>query len=161
MARATYLFLGLPSCSFLAFKLFSCTFWIGCSACLAPGARSVVLIAVTAALLGANAYFLAFYTLEQPTTFRVLCAVAAGSIFLAAMPIPRARPLLAIFAGIMLVLSLAQYGYAQARLAGLRIVEETVSLPVRSDRNVYIIGFESLHSPTAYRRNFGVEEAAL
>ena len=127
---------------------------------VAPGRKDLILLVVTAVLVASNAYFLAFYTLEQPTAYRIACAVVVGAVFLALMSVPRLRPVLALFAGVMLVMSLIQYGYARGTLAMTApdVPEDTESLPVNSKRNVYIIGMESLQSPTAYRENYGIQD---
>jgi len=130
-----------------------------------PREREWILLAVTAVILTSNAYFLAFYTLEQPTGYRIAYAVVVGTAFLILALLPQTRslsmPVLMIFAVIMLVMSLAQYGYKRATLAfaGVGVPEGIVSLPVNSRRNVYVIGMESLQSPAAYRENYGIEDA--
>jgi hypothetical protein len=126
---------------------------------LAPRKKELALLIGGALILASNAYFLAFYTLEQPTAYRVACAVVVGVAFFVLMSFPSARPVLRIFAGIMLVMSLAQYGYARATLLAAAAPEGTESLPVNSKRNVYIIGMESLQSPAAYRDNYGIADA--
>jgi hypothetical protein len=126
---------------------------------LAAGQRELMLLVAASILVACNAFFLALYTLEQPTTWRVAYSAAIGMAFLLLMIVPRIRPVLALFGGIMLVMSLAQYGYTRATIGiGGHPTAETVSLPVKSKRNVYLLGFESLQSPTAYRENFGIQE---
>ena len=125
---------------------------------IAGSQREIILLVAAAVLLGCNAYFLAFYTLELPTGIRIAYSVIVGVVFLVLMSLTRLRPVLRLFAGIMLLISIAQYGYARATLAGSDVSAETVSLPINSKRNVYIIGFESLHSPKAYRENYGIED---
>jgi len=126
---------------------------------IAPGRKDLILLVVAAVLLASNAYFLAFYTLEQPTGFRITCAVVVGAAFLILMSVPRVRPVLALFAGVMVVMSLVQYGFARVKFGGSDVTAETVSLPVNSKRNVYIIGMESLQSPKAYRENYDIQDA--
>ena len=122
--------------------------------------KDLFLLVVTAAFLAANTYFLAFYTLELPTATRLAYSGVVGIGFLILMSFARIRPVLALFTGVMLVMSLAQFGYTRATFGGsVDVTADTVSLPVNSQRNVYIIGFESLQSPTAYRENFDIQEA--
>ena len=126
---------------------------------VAPRNKEWILLFVAAVLLASNAYFLAFYALELPTGTRIASSAAVGATFLILMVFPRARPILAVFAGVMLVMSLIQYAYTRATFGGDDVTADTVSLPVHSKRNVYIIGFESLQSPAAYRENYGIEDA--
>ena len=118
-----------------------------------------ILIMAAAILVGMNAYFFAFYTLEQPDHYRITCSVFVALAFLAFVSTTRLRPLLALFAGIMLVMSTIQYVHTRiVVLADVDVSSEIASLPINSKRNVYIIGFESMQSPTAYRKNFGLGE---
>ena len=122
-----------------------------------PRQRELVLIVATAILLGANAYFMAFYTLEQTTEFRIACAAVVGVVFLVLMMYSPARPVLILFAAVMLVASLAQYVYGRVTFVPKDVTADTISLPLKSDRNVYLIGTESLHSPLAYRELYGFD----
>ena len=122
-----------------------------------PRRREFVLTVIAAIFLAANAYFMAFYTLEQTTEFRIASAVVIGIAFLFLMMYPAARPVLILFAAVMLVVSLAQYVYGRATFAPKDVTADTVSLPLKSDRNVYLIGTESLQSPLAYRENYGFD----
>ena len=125
----------------------------------APRRKEWVLFVAATVLLASNAYFLAFYPMEQTTAFRIACAVVAGAAFLILMVFPKTRRVLMIFAGIMLAMSMIQYGYTRATFGEKDVTAETVSLPIKSKRNVYIIGTESLQSPNAYRENYGIENA--
>ena len=122
-----------------------------------PGWRTWILVLATSILLGANAYFFAFYTLELPTAYRVACALLVGLAFLVLISMPRARAFVSLFGAVMILMSVGQYAYTRATLVNVDVSAETVSLPVNSKRNVYLIGFESLQSPTAYRLNYGIE----
>ena len=124
----------------------------------APNWQSSILLGVTSALLAANAYFFAFYTLELPTEYRVTCAVLAGAAFLILMSMPRARAFVCLFGAVMFLMSFGQYAFTRATLVGVDVTAETISLPINTKRNVYLIGFESLQSPNAYRQNYGIEK---
>ena len=109
--------------------------------------------------VAANAYHFALLTLEAGTPTRVFFSALAGSVawLLLNVAVPTAMPLL--FAAVFTSLSLGQYAYGRASLA-----EETtdaavppLSIPVKSDRNVYLISMESLHSPSALRELYGIE----
>jgi hypothetical protein len=125
---------------------------------IAPGRRDWVSLVLAAMLVAANAYYLAFVTLEAPTQIRVAYAVAVGAVYFALMSVPRLRSVVALFAGAMLLMSLAQYGYTRATLGRQDVTAETVSLPIKSKRNVYILGNESLHSPKAYRELYDIND---
>jgi hypothetical protein len=127
---------------------------------IAPGKKEWILLVAANVLLASNAYFLAFYTLDRPTGFRIGCSVVVGVTFLILMSVPRIRPALALFAGVMLTMSLIQYGYTRVIFrAGSDVTADIASLPVNSKRNVYIIGMESLQSPNAYRENYDNHDA--
>jgi hypothetical protein len=127
---------------------------------IAPGKKEWILLVAATVLLASNAYFLAFYTLDRPMGFRIGCSVVVGVTFLILMSVPRIRPALALFAGVMLTMSLIQYGYTRVIFrAGSDVTADIASLPVNSKRNVYIIGMESLHSPKAYRENYDIHDA--
>ena len=125
---------------------------------LSPGKRDWAVLALAAILVAANAYYMAFLTLEQPTSILIACAIIVGLTFLVIMSVPRARPILALFAGIMVVMSSAQYAYTKSTFVRHDVSASIVSLPVKSARNVYLIGFESLQSPAAYRDIYGFED---
>ena len=111
---------------------------------------------LSAVLLAANAYYLALVTLEAPTEFRIAYAAAVGAIYLLLMSFPRLRPVLALFACVMLIMSLVQYGSVRASW-GQEVTAEIVSLPIKNKRNVYILGNEALQSPKAYRELYDIQ----
>jgi hypothetical protein len=109
--------------------------------------------------VAANAYHFALLTLEASTPSRLFFAALTGGVawLLLNVAVPSAMPLL--FALVFTSLSLGRYAYGRASLA-----DETqapaftpLSIPVKSDRNVYLISMESLHSPSAMRELYGIE----
>jgi hypothetical protein len=116
--------------------------------------------ATVALLVAANAYHFAFLTLEARTVVRVLlaAAVGAGVWWLLRARWPSAP--VHIFAVAFTALSLANYGSGRVGLAE-GSAKQSVSahaIPVQSDRNVYLISVESLPSPHALRRLFGIDD---
>jgi hypothetical protein len=122
------------------------------------GRGKYVPLAVAAVLMALNAYFFAFSILERPLGVRIAVAALFGVVFLALTVFRPARVVLALFAGIMIVMSLVQYVSTRSVFAGRDVTAETVSVPVNSKRNVYLLGSESLHSPKAYREHYGIED---
>lgn len=114
--------------------------------------------AAVSGLFAANVYFCFLLTVEAPSFVRVLLALAAGGAFFLLAGSVRVRAVVPLFAAAMILMSAAQYGYARLIMAQ-GTSPGTVSLPVKSDRNVYIIGFESLHSPKAFRELYDVRDA--
>ena len=117
-----------------------------------------IVIAVATVLLVANAYSFAFLTLEVPMATSVVYSASVGAVFLILVSLRQSAAVLGLFAAIMIVMSVAQYTYVRAAYGGRSVEAETKSLPVHSKRNVYIIGFESLHSPKAYREIYGLDK---
>jgi hypothetical protein len=114
-----------------------------------------------ALLIAANAHHFAFLTLEARTLVRVSLALAVGLGAWMALRagITRARVLL--FTLVFTTLSLGQYAYGRITLseAERKITSAPGAIPVKSNRNVYLISTESLHSPYAFRRLYGIENA--
>lgn len=121
------------------------------------------LVGILAALLiAANAYHFALLTTEANTLTRLLFAALTGAGAWLLMHVAVAGALSFLFALVFTALSLGQYAHGRARLA-----EEMqdasfapLSLPVKSDRNVYLISMESLHSPGALRDLYGIDAPA-
>jgi hypothetical protein len=122
------------------------------------GRAKYVLLGVAAVLMALNAYFFAFSILERPLGLRIAVAALFGIVFLGLTVFRPARVVLALFAGIMIVMSLVQYVSTRSVFSGRDVKAETVSLPVNSKRNVYLLGSESLHSPKVYREHYGIED---
>lgn len=121
------------------------------------GRGKYILLLAASILLALNAYYFAFSILERPIGFRIAFAAVLGAAFLALTMFRPARVVLSLFAGIMIVMSLVQYVSTRSMFSGRDVTAETVSLPVNSKRNVYLLGAESLHSPEAYREHYGIE----
>ena len=120
------------------------------------GFLNIVLLGTTAAVLAANSYFMAFYTVEAPTLMRVAYAVVVGVVFIGLMQLPLARPILALFAVFSILFSLFTYTSTRIHLQSEDVSNKIAALPIGSDRNIYLIGMESLQSPKAYRDNFDI-----
>ena len=114
---------------------------------------------LVAAFVAANAYHFALLTLEAEATTRLLIALATGIVALAVVTARISARLPLIFGGVFTLLSLAQYGYGRVELAkaGRTLPPAAISLPVKSDRNVYLISMESLHSPSALRQLYKID----
>ena len=122
----------------------------------AGASLEIVLLLLSAAILAANAYFLAFYTLEAPTITRAACAGLVGAAFFGIMVCPKYRPVFGLFAIFSILISIFSYTYTRLNLKRVDVSQEIASLPIKSERNVYLIGMESLQSPKAYRDNYGI-----
>jgi len=106
-------------------------------------------------LAASNAYHFAFVTVEAPWYTRVAMAGAFG---LAVGGLSRAnvrRQTVLLFTAVFVCLGLGQYGYERI-LPADAVVEG--ALKVNSDRNVYLISTESLHSPYAFRRLYDISD---
>jgi hypothetical protein len=116
---------------------------------------------LVAVLIGSNAYHFAFLTLEAKPPVRLALAVAVGLGAGAFMRIGISRAKALLFALIFTGLSLGQYAYGRATLGedeprGAASAPGAISL--KSDRNVYLISTESLHSPHALKRLYGIDD---
>jgi hypothetical protein len=121
-----------------------------------------VLDGLVALLVALNAHHFAFLTLEAKTVVRVALAtgvgLGAGALLMAG--VSRFKTLL--FTAIFTSLSLGQYAYGRSSLSEAepkRAVSAPGAIALKSDRNVYLISTESLHSPYAFRRLHGIEDA--
>jgi hypothetical protein len=116
---------------------------------------------LVAVLIASNAYHLAFLTLEARTPVRLALAVAVGLGAGALLRVGVSQAKALLFALIFTALSLGQYAYGRATLAEEE-PREAASAPgaiaLKSDRNVYLISTESLHSPSALRRLYGIDD---
>ncbi|WP_072390444.1 hypothetical protein [Hyphomicrobium sp. CS1GBMeth3] len=118
-----------------------------------------LLDALIAVLVASNAYHFALLTFEASTAVQVTLAIAVG---LAAGALLRTRlpqSKVFLFTLVFTTLSLSQYAYGRASLSDREPENANLpaSIPIKSDRNVYLISVESLHSPAAYRRLYGIE----
>jgi len=122
-------------------------------------ASDTVLDILTAALVAANAYHFALLTVEASTSLRwglsALVGLAAWGLLKAAAPSRR----ILLFASVFTVLSLGHYAYGRAWSEPGAAIATEGALPLKSTRNVYLISTESLHSPYAFRRLYGIENA--
>lgn len=121
-----------------------------------PGWLLDVLVAV---LVASNAYHFALLTFEASTAVQIALAVLIGLVAGAAlrMRIPETKTFL--FTLVFTTLSLSQYAYGRTIASATEPENASLpaSIPIKSDRNVYLISVESLHSPAAYRRLYGIE----
>jgi hypothetical protein len=121
-----------------------------------------LLDALVVLLIAANAYHFAFLTFEGRTVIRMGLSLAiglgAGALLRAGVSQTKALMFTLIFAA----LSLGQYAYGRVSMSEAE-AKRTTSVPgsmaLKSDRNVYLISTESLHSPYAFRRLYGIEQA--
>jgi len=104
----------------------------------------------------ANAYYFAFLTIEAHWQVRafygLLIGVAAGVLQRTAVKPMR----IALFTAVFVALALGQYAYGRMLPPGGAEASASDAIPVRSKTNVYMISIESLHSPYAFRRLYGI-----
>lgn len=117
--------------------------------------------ALTALLIAANAYHFAFLTVEARTAVRwaLALAVGVGAGALLRAGVSRASTLL--FTLVFTGLSLGQYVYGRVSMSETRAptaASAPGAITLKSDRNVYFISTESLHSPYAFRRLYGIDD---
>ncbi len=115
---------------------------------------------LVALFVAANAYHFALLTLEASTPTRFFFAALAGWRCMASAERRRAhRHAAPVRTVVFTSLSLGQYAYGRASLADetLGTAFTPLSIPVKSDRNVYLISMESLHSPSAMRELYGID----
>lgn len=109
-----------------------------------------------AGMVGSNAYFTAFMTLEASWRVQVILSVAVGALMLAIMFIRRWQPFVLFMAIFYFIASLGLYAHTRLTRTSSRTAENPVR--VNSARNVYLIGHESLHSPKAFRELYGLHQ---
>ena len=149
--------LGVLAAAFLIVLAVQCAaVWI-----MSRFAGSGLVDGFVALLVGANAYHFALLTLEAKTPVRLALAVAVGLGAGALLRVGLSHAKALMFALIFTALSLGQYAYGRATLAAEE-TKETANAPgaiaLKSDRNVYLISTESLHSPSALRRLYGIDD---
>ena len=114
-----------------------------------------------ALLVAANAYHFAFLAIDAKTWLRLSLAAMMGAGAWLALRNRVAAARVAQFALAFTLVLIGQYAYGAAHLADAErlAIAASASLPVKSQRNVYLISTESLHSPHAFRRFYGIEDA--
>lgn len=113
-------------------------------------------------LIASNAYHYAFLMLATQTAVRVALAIGVGLFAGAALRGGVSQAKTQLFTLVFTALSLGQYAYERATLSEAepkRLARAPGALTIKSDRNVYLISKESLHSPYAFRRLYGIERA--
>lgn len=108
-----------------------------------------------AILLAANSYYVAFITFDARLSVRWLLALAFGTVMFIVLFRRRWQPPVIFIAAAYIALSFGLYGYTRFMMASDAKPADT-GLRVRSSRNVYLIGNESLSSPKAFREIYGV-----
>lgn len=109
-----------------------------------------------AALAGSNAYFLAFITFQVVFEMKVALSVAVAIAALGVLLVRRWQGFALFVLSAYFTLSLGLYAYTRFAMTGDDVAQAPIT--VRSARNVYFIGNESLPSPRAYREIYGVTE---
>jgi hypothetical protein len=121
-------------------------------------ATALMVTSIAAALLlAANAYVVAFITFDAALWVRRAMAVAFGIVMLAILLRRRWQPPAIFIATAYVVLSFGLYGYTRLMMASDSKPAD-IGLRVKSTRNVYFIGNESLSSPKAFREIYGVSD---
>jgi hypothetical protein len=142
---------------------FTAVLTVQCAAVWVIGhfARDQVIDAVIGILIAANAFHFAFLTVEGKTALRVSLAIAVGLGIHALLRAGVSRATMLLFASLFTVLSLGQYIYGRASLSETNAKRSAApdAIALKSARNVYLISTESLHSPYAFRRLYGLEDA--
>jgi len=113
--------------------------------------------------IASNAYHFAFLTLEAKTAIRASLALAVGLGAGALLRAGMSRAAILLFTLVFTVMSAGQYALGRAGMSDGARLPKAASAPgaltLESDRNVYLISTESLHSPYAFRRLYGIDDA--
>lgn len=124
-------------------------------------AANYLLVGGVSVAFAANLYFFAFRVVDVTHRSQVYAALIGGALLAIALTLARrsdtARSLVTAFAVVTIVISLGQYAYERVAIASLDGYA-LQPLSVQSARNVYVIGFESLHSPKAFRDLYGITD---
>jgi hypothetical protein len=110
-----------------------------------------------------NAYHFAFLTLEAKTVIRGWLAFGIGLGTGALLRAGMSRAAMLLFTLVFTAMSAGQYAYGRATMSDDAMLPNAArapgTLPLKSDRNVYLISIESLHSPHAFRKLYGIDDA--
>ena len=110
-----------------------------------------------AILLAANSYYMAFITFDASIVVRRLLALGFGLVMFAVLFRRRWQPPALFVATAYILLSFGLYSYTRLAMASDSNPADN-GLRVKSSRNVYFIGNESLGSPKAFREIYGVDQ---
>jgi hypothetical protein len=105
----------------------------------------------------ANTYYMAFITFDASICVRRLLALGFGFAMLAVLFRRRWQPPVLFVVTVYIFLSFGLYSYTRLAMASDSKPAD-VGLRVKSSRNVYFIGNESLGSPKAFREVYGVDQ---
>jgi hypothetical protein len=110
-----------------------------------------------------NAYHFALITLEAKTAIRGWLALGVGLGAGALLRAGTSRAAMLLFTFVFTAISAGQYAYGRATMSDDTRLPKAASapgaLPLKSDRNVYLISTESLHSPHAFRKLYGIDNS--
>ncbi|HYG26836.1 MAG TPA: hypothetical protein VD906_08010 [Caulobacteraceae bacterium] len=108
-------------------------------------------------LLMANAYYTTFMNFDSSAAVQVVLAVVVGALFIPPIVLGRWRGFALFMTCAYFVMSLGLYGYTRATMQAPQPAAGT-DVRIASDRNVYLIGHESLNSPKAFRELHGLTD---
>lgn len=113
---------------------------------------------LVALLAASNVYHFALVTTGVSPTIHALGTAAAGIAAWLLLAMPARKSMTLLFAAVFTTLSLGQFAYGRAMLGNsVQMAWKPVALPINSDRNVYLISMESLHSPHALRMLYSIK----